>query len=129
MAADRAAPARSHQRRGHRRGGTGSARPTGRGELAEGVVIDGQGRSTAGGKERRRPRRRAGVPGEGPVNTGNQGAQEHQGEVRVRFPNLIWPRKRWKWVVDGEVVLGRFRRGAAWGWSNSGEGGPGAGPD
>jgi hypothetical protein len=52
-------------------------------------MLDGQRRNTAGGKEGPRPRRRAGVPGEGPVNTGNQGAQEHQGEVRGRFPYPI----------------------------------------
>jgi hypothetical protein len=75
----------------------------------EGVVLDGQGRSTAGDEEGRRPRRRADVPGEGPANTSNQGAQEHQGEIRMRFPYLIWLRKWWKWVVDGEVVRGRLR--------------------
>jgi hypothetical protein len=26
--------------------------------------------------------------------------------MRIRFPYLIWPRKWWKWVIDGEVVLG-----------------------
>jgi hypothetical protein len=75
----------------------------------EGVVLDGQGRSTAGGEEGRWPCRGTGVPGEVPVNMGNQSAQEHQGEIRIRFPYLIWLRKWWKWVVDGEVVLGRLR--------------------
>jgi hypothetical protein len=51
-------------------------------------VLDGQGRNAAGGEEGRRPRWCAGVPGEGPANTGNPGAQEHQGEVKVRFPYL-----------------------------------------
>jgi hypothetical protein len=82
-------------------------------------VLDGQGRNTAGGEEGQQPRRRAGVPGEGLANTGNQGAQEHQGEVRVRFPYLNWPRKWRKIIVDGEAVLGRLRRGAAWGRDNS----------
>jgi hypothetical protein len=72
-------------------------------------VLHGQRRNTASGEEGRRPRRRAGVPGEVPV----QGAQEHQEEVMGRFPYSISPRKWWKWVVDGEVVLGRLRRGAA----------------
>jgi hypothetical protein len=45
------------------------------------------------------------------------------------FPYLNWLRKLWKRVVDGEVILGRLRRGAARGRNNSGEGGPGAGPD
>jgi hypothetical protein len=58
-----------------------------------GDVLDGRRRNTAGGEEGRRPRRRASVPGEGPANTGNQCAQEHQGEIRIRFPYLIWPRK------------------------------------
>jgi hypothetical protein len=48
-------------------------------------VLDGQRRNTAGGEEGRRPRRRAGVPDEGLANTGNQGVQEHQGEVRGQF--------------------------------------------
>jgi hypothetical protein len=74
-----------------------------------GDVLDGRRRNTAGGKEGRRPRWRAGVPGEGPANTGNQSVQEHQGEIRIRFLYLIWPRKWWKWVVDGEVVLGQLR--------------------
>jgi hypothetical protein len=75
----------------------------------EGVVLDGQGRSTAGGEEGRRPCRGTGVPSEGSVNMGNQSAQEYQGEIRIRFPYLIWPRKWWKWVVDGEVVVGQLR--------------------
>jgi hypothetical protein len=99
------------------------------GSWLEGVVLNGQRRNTAGGEEGRRQRWRAGIPGEGPVNTDNQGVQEHQEEVMGRFPYSIWPRKWWKWVVDGEVVLGRLRRGAARGWSNSGEGGLGAGQD
>jgi hypothetical protein len=37
----------------------------------------------AGSEEGRRPRRHAGVPGEGPANIGKQGAQEHRGVVRV----------------------------------------------
>jgi hypothetical protein len=69
-------------------------------------VLDEQGRNTAGGDEGRRPRRRAGVPGEGPTNTGKQGTQEHRGEVRVLFPYPNWPRMWWKRVVDGEAVLG-----------------------
>jgi hypothetical protein len=79
------------------------------GSWLEGVVLDGQRQSTAGSEEGRRPRRRAGVPGKGPVNTGNQSTQKHRGEVRKRFPYLIWLRKEWKWVVDGEVILGRLR--------------------
>jgi hypothetical protein len=75
----------------------------------KGVVLDGQRQSMASGEEGRRPRRRAGVPGEGPVNTGNQSVQKHRGEVGKRFPYLIWLRKEWKWVADGEVVLGRLR--------------------
>jgi hypothetical protein len=58
--------------------------------LVGGDVLDEQGRNTAGGEEGRRPRRRAGVPGEGPANTGKQGAKEHRGEVRVRFPYPNW---------------------------------------
>jgi hypothetical protein len=83
-------------------------------------VLGEWGWNTAGGEEGRRPRRHAGVPGEGPGNTGKQGAQKHQEEVRVRFPYSNWPRKWWKRVVDDEVVLGRLRRGAARGRSNSG---------
>jgi hypothetical protein len=83
-------------------------------------VLDGQEWNTAGGEEGWRLRRRPGVPGEGPANTGNQGAQEHQGEVRVRFPYLNWLRKWWRRVVDGEVVLGRLWRRVAWGRGNSG---------
>jgi hypothetical protein len=85
-----------------------------------GDVLDEQGRNTAGGKEGRRPRWLAGVPDEGPANMGKQGAQEHQGEVRVRFPYPNWPRMWRKRVVDGEVVLGRLRRGAAQGRGNFG---------
>jgi hypothetical protein len=62
----------------------------------EGVVLDGQGRSTAVDEKGRRPCRGTGVPGEGLVNMGNQSAQEHQGEIRIRSPYLNWPRKRWK---------------------------------
>jgi hypothetical protein len=79
------------------------------GSLLEGVVLDGQRRSMAGGEEWWQLRRRAGVPGEGPANTGNQSAKKHRGEVRKRFPYLIWLRKEWKWVVDSEVVLGRLQ--------------------
>jgi hypothetical protein len=79
-------------------------------------VLDGRRRNTAGGEEGQRPRRRAGVPGEGLANTGNQGAQKHRGEVRGRFPYLIWLRKGWKRVVDGESSSG-----------GSGEGRPGVG--
>jgi hypothetical protein len=86
----------------------------------EGDVLDEQGWNTAGGEEGRRPRRRAGVPGEGPVNTGKQGMQKHRGEVRVRYPYSNLPRKWWRRVVDGEAVLGRLRRGAARGRGNSG---------
>jgi hypothetical protein len=35
------------------------------------VGLDGQGWSTAGGEEGRRPWRRVAVPGEGPANMGN----------------------------------------------------------
>jgi hypothetical protein len=83
-------------------------------------VLDEQGRNTAGGEEGWRPRQRAGVPGEGPANTGKQGAQKHRGEVRVRFSYSNWPRMWWKRVVDGEAVLWRLRRGAARGRGNSG---------
>jgi hypothetical protein len=84
-----------------------------------GNVLDEQGRNTAGGEEGRRPRWRASVPGEGPANTGKQGTQEHRGEVRVRLPYPNWPRMWRKRVVDGEAVLGRLRRGTAWGRGNS----------
>jgi hypothetical protein len=47
----------------------------------------------------------------------------------MRFPYLHWPKKRWKWVVDGEVEFGRLRLEAARGVGDSGEGGPGVGPD
>jgi hypothetical protein len=40
------------------------------GSWLEGIVLDGQRRSTAGGEKGRRPQRRASVPGEGPANTG-----------------------------------------------------------
>jgi hypothetical protein len=106
MATGRSAPACSHQRRGHRRGWTGSARSTGHGVLVGRDVLDEQGQNTAGSEEGWRPRWCAGVPGEGPAKTGKQGAQEHRGEVRVRFPYPNWP---WMWrkrVVDGEAVLG-----------------------
>jgi hypothetical protein len=83
-------------------------------------VLDGQGQNTAGGEEGRRPRRRTGVPGEGPANTGNQGAQEHQGEVMGRFPYPNWPKMWRKRLVDGEAALGHLRRGTAWGRGNSG---------
>jgi hypothetical protein len=74
----------------------------------------------AGGEEGRRPRQRAGVPGEGPANTGKQGVQEQRGEVRVRFRYPNWPRMWRKRVVNGEAVLGHLRRGAARGRGNSG---------
>jgi hypothetical protein len=41
-------------------------------------VLDGQGWSTAGGEEGRRPCPGTSVPGEGPVNMGKYGAHEHQ---------------------------------------------------
>jgi hypothetical protein len=47
----------------------------------------------------------------------------------MRFPYLDWPRKWRRDAVDGEVVFGRLRREAARGGRNSGEGGPGVGPD
>jgi hypothetical protein len=83
-------------------------------------VLDEQGRNKAAGEEGRRPQRRAGVPDEGPANTGKQGTQKHWGEVRVRFSYSNWPRMWWKRVVDGEAVLGGLRRGAARGRDNSG---------
>jgi hypothetical protein len=83
-------------------------------------VLDGQGRNTADGEEGRRPRWCAGVPSEGPANTGNQGAQEHQGEVMGRFPYPNWPKMWRKRLVDGEAVLGCLRQGTAWGHGNSG---------
>jgi hypothetical protein len=83
-------------------------------------VLDEQGRNTAGGEEGRQPLWCVGVPGEGLVNTGKQGAQEHRGEVRVRFPYSNWPRMWRKRVVDDEAVLGRLRRGTSWGRGNSG---------
>jgi hypothetical protein len=86
----------------------------------DGGVLDEQGWNTAGGEEGRRPRQRAGIPSEGLANTGKQGVQKHWGEVRVRFPYSNWLRKWWRRVVDGEAVLGRLRRGAAWGRGNFG---------
>jgi hypothetical protein len=83
-------------------------------------VLDGQGRNTAGGEEGWRPRRRAGVPSEGPANTGNQGAQEHKGEVIGRFPYPIWPKMWWKMLVDSEAILGCLQRGTARGRGNFG---------
>jgi hypothetical protein len=83
-------------------------------------VLDGQGQNTAGGEEGPRPRRCAGVPGKGLANTGNQGMQEHQGEVMGRFPYPNWPKMWRKRLVDGEAILGRLRRGMAQGWGNSG---------
>jgi hypothetical protein len=85
-----------------------------------GDVLGEWGWNTAGGEEGRWPRRRAGIPGEGPANTGNQGVHKHRGEVRERFPYSNWPRKWWNRVVDGETVLGRLQRGAARGRGNSG---------
>jgi hypothetical protein len=108
-AAGRSAPACSHRRRGHRWGGTGLARPTGRGELVGGGCArwaeaehgwwrGGAAAATACWRSR-----------QGAGEQGNQSTQKHRGEVRKRFPYLIWLRKEWKWVVDGEVVLGCLR--------------------
>jgi hypothetical protein len=47
-----------------------------------GDVLGEWGWNTAGGEEGRRPRWRAGVPGEGPANVGNHDVHKHRGEVR-----------------------------------------------
>jgi hypothetical protein len=68
----------------------------------------------AGSEEGLWPRRRAGVPGEGPANTGKQGTQEHRGEVRLRFPYPNWLRMWRKRVVDvrwSSGVSGEERHG------------------
>jgi hypothetical protein len=51
--------------------------------LLVGDVLEEQWWSMAGGKEWRRPWRRAHVPGEGPVNVDEQGAHKHRGDVGV----------------------------------------------
>jgi hypothetical protein len=56
----------------------------------EGDVLEEQWRSTAGEERWWRPRRRVVVPGEGPVNMGEQGAREHRGSAGMLSPNLIW---------------------------------------
>jgi hypothetical protein len=53
------------------------------------------------------------VPGEGPVNTGNQGVHEHQWATRVRSEYLDELEVERKGVVDDEAACGRPRRGAA----------------
>jgi hypothetical protein len=138
MAAGRTAPARSHQRRGHRRWGTGSTRSIGHVALVGRDVLDEQGWNTVGGEEGRRSRRRASIPGEGPADMGNQSAQEHRGEVRVQFPYSIWPRRWRRRVVDDEAVLvasparggtasGQFRLGEAGSSTRAGRGASGGG--
>jgi hypothetical protein len=47
----------------------------------------------------------------------------------MRFPYLDWPRRWRRDAVDGEVTFGRLRREAVRGGGDSGEGGPGVGPD
>jgi hypothetical protein len=60
---------------------------------------------------------------------GIQSAHEHQGEIRMRFPYLDWPRKWRRDAVDSEVAFRRLRREAARGGGDSGEGGLGVGLD
>jgi hypothetical protein len=69
-------------------------------------VFEGQQRSTAGDEQWRRPRRGIIVPGEGPANTGKQGAHEHRGSTGMLFPNTIWTETRRRGVIDGRVELG-----------------------
>jgi hypothetical protein len=49
------------------------------------------------------------------VNTGNQGAHEHQWAARVRSEYLDELEVEQKGVVDDEAARGRLRQGAAQG--------------
>jgi hypothetical protein len=69
-------------------------------------VLEGQQRSTAGNEQWRRPSRGVVVPGEGPVNTGEQGAREHRGGARMLSPNSIWIETGQSGVIDSGVELG-----------------------
>jgi hypothetical protein len=69
-------------------------------------VLEGHQRSTAGNEQWRRPRRGVAVPGEGPANTGEQGAHEHRGSAEMLSPNSIWTEVGRREVIDGEVELG-----------------------
>jgi hypothetical protein len=71
-----------------------------------GDVHQGQRRSTVGGEQWRRPCRGVVVPGEGPVNMGEQDACEHRGSAGMLSPNLIWTEAGRRVVIDGGVELG-----------------------
>jgi hypothetical protein len=74
-----------------------------------GDVLEGQQRSTAGDEQWRRPRRGVVVPGEGPANTREQGAHEHQGSAGMLSPSSIWTETDQRGVIDGGVELGSHR--------------------
>jgi hypothetical protein len=93
-------------------------------------VLEGQQRSTASDEQWRRPRRGVVVPGEGPANTGEQGAREHWGGARMLSPNSIWTETGRRGVIVGGVELGFslavIAAGVLWAWATEG-GGEGAG--
>jgi hypothetical protein len=66
-------------------------------------VLEEQWRSTAGDERWRRPWRHVVIPGEGPANTGKQGAHEHRGSAGMLSSNLIWSETEQKVGIDGEV--------------------------
>jgi hypothetical protein len=65
-----------------------------------------RGALAAGDEQWRRPRRGIVVPGEGPANTGAQGAHEHRGSAGMLSPNSIWTELGQRGVIDGGVELG-----------------------
>jgi hypothetical protein len=71
-----------------------------------GDVHQGQRRSMAGDEQWRRPCRGIIVPSEGPANTGEQGAREHQGSAGMLSPSSIWTETGQRGVIDGGVNLG-----------------------
>jgi hypothetical protein len=75
-----------------------------------GDVLEGQKWSTAGDEQWPRPRRGVVIPGEGPANTGEQGAHEHRGSAGMLSPSSIWTETDRRGVIDGGVELGSHRR-------------------
>jgi hypothetical protein len=75
-----------------------------------GDVHQDRQRSTAGDEQWRRPRQDVVVPGEGPVNTGKQGAHEHRGSAGMLSPSSIWTETDRRGVIDGGVELGSHQQ-------------------
>jgi hypothetical protein len=74
--------------------------------LKVGDVLDKQQQGMAGGEVWRQLRRGIVVPGEGPVNAGKKGVQEHRRSVGILFPYLIWLETERRVMFDDGVDVG-----------------------